>query len=77
MQESGLVEIIPLMCTSDYLGADILSFPIPSPLWEHGWGWLQWLRAWQQAAPLSPSWFPQGSPWGQPEWLDGCDFLVY
>ena len=26
--------------------------------------WLHWLRIWQRAAPLSPSWVPQGSPSG-------------
>ena len=26
--------------------------------------WFQWLKIWQWAAPLSPSWVPQGSPSG-------------
>ena len=43
MQESGLIDIIPLMCT---LRAGVLLFSILNPLRVHSWGWLQWLMAW-------------------------------
>ena len=41
--EDGLTEIIPLICI--LIRANILFFPILSPLRVHSWGWLQWLMA--------------------------------
>ena len=75
MQESGLTEIIPLICTSA-IGVSILCFLI-----------LSFLRVHRQGAPavsgglmagiLFPSWIPSGLPiwvaimW----WLDDCNIL--
>ena len=54
MRESGLTEILPVIGTSDIL-ACVPLFSTPSPLRAHGRERLQWLRAWQLAACLSPS----------------------
>ena len=60
MQESGLTEIIPLMCTSalgdQYPMLLILSLPR-----VHGQGWLQQLTARWRATCFHPE-FPPGSP---------------
>ena len=45
--------------------ANILFFSIPSPLRVHSYGWLQWLRVWQQAPICLYPEFPQGSLSGQ------------
>ena len=54
MQESGLTEIIPLKCTSAIWGQYPAFLHPESPQGAQLQG-LQWLRAWQWAARLSPS----------------------
>ena len=66
MQESGLTEIIPLVCTSAIWSQySLLSHPesLQGAPWGrlHHQGRLQWLRAWLQAACLHYE-FPRGSP---------------
>ena len=73
MQESGLIEIIPLICTLSRVST--LFVLLLSPLRVHHWGWLQWLRAWQPAAHFSPTKSPQGSLLGRQKQLDGCSIL--
>lgn len=57
MLEAGLTEVIPLTGTSTISGISILLFSILNPLRVHSRESLQWWRAWQWAACLSPSEF--------------------
>ena len=70
MQESGLIEIIPLMGTSALLG-QYPAFSHPEFLQGVGLGWPQWLLAWWPQHPLftdmaSILWAPgaQEQGWG-------------
>ena len=52
MQESGLIEIIPLICTSALWGQYPVSLHPEFPSGCSCWGQLQWLVAWGRAACL-------------------------
>jgi len=61
MQESGLSEIIPLICTSAFW-ANILCFLILSFLWAHHGEWLQSDDCWMAGILCFLPERPQGSP---------------